>query len=171
MATVFFTNRRFPVGETFDTRDFCDDNREALRSFPPEYQEVEDFLEEVRQEIQATGIDLPQRLCSIMVIPWPEQYEEKRPGARRPDMPDPLGETDYCYYVIPKRGTKRFMVDDRWVQGLIQNWPRISGSSKAYRMARAYWDGQMQTFSERGMSFLFEGHVFIHSICRSRIPA
>jgi hypothetical protein len=183
MATVFFTNRRFPVGEIFDTRDFCEENRKALQSFPPEYQEVEDFLEEVRQEIQETGIDLPQRLCSILVIPWPDVVRvvpgEWKPGQKSlrfspketEEMPDPVGEEGFCYYVIPKRETKRFMVDDRWVQGLIESWPEIAGSSKAYEMARAYWDGQMQTFSERGMSFLFEGPVLIHSVCRSRIPA
>lgn len=171
MPAVFYTNRKFPTGQTFDTRDYCETNQRNLLDYPEAVIEVEEYLEMFRLEAQKQiGIELPSRLCSILVFPSPMRYEmnpRKTLRAQPTDLaPDPAGEGRYCYYVIPKAKTKRLMVDERWVYELIANWEAIAGTGEAHAMAWEYWNGQMFRIGEGTMSFLYEGPVFVESICR-----
>lgn len=187
MATIFYTNRQFRVGEVFDTRDLFEENLEAAMAFQPDVLAVEEFLEEVRQEVAsieepatpghvAKKRDLPRRLWSILVVPWPEMtqvervlYERGAQGKRTlyVEMPDAPGNEPYCYYVLPKQNTKRAMTDDRWVQELVDRWDEIQGSPMAWEMAEQYWRGVPFNFQGMYMTYLLEGPVLVQSVCRT----
>lgn len=191
MANIFYTNRPFRVGEVFDTRDFCEENLETARTFHPDVLDVEEFLEEVREDVASreepatpghfpTKRDLPQRFCSILAIPWPETHEidisRYDPGAqgkpqRLVEMPDAPGIGVYCYYILPKQNTKRAMVDERWVQEMVDRWPEIQRSGVAEEMAEQYWEGKPKTFRGMYMTYLLEGPIFVKSVCRTPVRA
>lgn len=172
MPVVLYTQREFPEGQTFNTLDYCEENQRDLEHFRPEVAQVERFLEEIRLEAQGEAeSELPNRLCSILVVPSPERYEtdpRKTKTREIEDMaPDPSGTGRFCYYVIPKANTKRLMVDERWVHELVENWSELSGTPDAYVMAMHYWAGHLWRFGEGVVAFLFEGPVFVQSLCRT----
>lgn len=184
MPSVFFTDRQFRPGDLIRTRDYCEINRQAIEGLPPEHKEAEDLLEGVRREVRGEmprwaskeiGGDLPQRLCSITIIPWPgfESKGRMLPRGRgagfiRERAPDPVHEAVYCYYVTPKRDAKRVMTDELWVDELVQRWDEVKGTDEAIGIARSYWRGEIAE-SRRGRTqstvFLIEGGVMVDSEC------
>lgn len=172
MPVVWYTQRPFREGEIIDTREFCDANREALDEHPPEEAEVERFLDEVRLDLNP---ELPRRMCSILVTPWPEretvsQFKDESGRiltSKSREAADPPGVGPHCYYVIPKMDTKRLMVDERWVRMLVDRWADIAGSEEAMDMAISYWRSEMFRYDSLGVEYLLEGKVLVQSICRT----
>jgi hypothetical protein len=183
VPNVFFTDRPFRPGDLIHTRDYCEINRQALEALPPEHQEVEDLLEGVRREVirelprwaaKGLGDELPQRTCSITIIPWPRFIKKqgqllprgRGAGFVRERAKDPVRGATYCYYVTPKRDAKRVMTDERWVDGLVQDWDEVQGTDKAVEFAHRYWTGSVMPGSYLDQTtFLVEGSVMIDAEC------
>lgn len=186
MANVFYTDVEFRPGETIDTRGYRAANLGHLAELPPEHGQVEALLEDVRQELEVEGRRtkhthgeefrrvLPERLSSIVVIPWPddyvtEMYDDYQQGwiRKRVPVPDPPGEGAWCYYVRPLPETVRIIADEQWVDELVLKWARLRGTSRARKIALDYWDGQPRWGAglEVRMSALLQGPVLVEAVC------
>jgi hypothetical protein len=180
MPNVFYTDRRFRQGDLVDTRRFCEENQSAVEALGQDHLEVEQLLAEARilaEEERRTERDpffhgLPDRMCSIVVVPWPTYAPARKVYATmyapRELMVDPPGEGRYCWYVTPKRDALRTMTDERWVDALVERWSEIRQAEEAWRMATSYWRGE--PFPETleipsFMSFLVEGLVMVDGEC------
>lgn len=169
MPAVLFSETELPVGRTVNSRDFCGANREALAESDPDRIEVERFLEEVRIDSYP---DLPERVCSVLAIPWPRYAGEFRPrGAtvafeREPLLPPPGGGR-FCYLVTPEKGSRRLTADESWVEAMVEAWPQIRNAFGKWEMANAYWDGQLRD----GVSLLLEGPFRVDEECARPRPA
>lgn len=163
MPAVLFSETELPVGRTIDSHEFCGANRAALAASDRDRIEVEAFLDEVRRESYP---DLPERVCSILTIPWPRYAGEFRPrGAaaaveREPLLPPPGG-ARFCYLVTPEKGARRLTADESWVDAMVEAWPEIRGEFDKWGMANAYWDGQIRD----GVSLLLEGPFRVDEEC------
>lgn len=181
MPNIFFTDRPYKPGDMIQTKDYCESNRQALESLPPEHMEVENFLEEMRKDVveelsllalrEAQGdLPRPNRMCSITLVPWPgftKQIARGRGAAFvRERPPDPFSEARYCYYVTPKRDAKRVMTDERWVDDLVRRWDEVQETYQADEIARSYWMGRLRPNIYRPqLTFLVEGNVMVDAEC------
>jgi hypothetical protein len=168
---VFYTDLEATVGQRFDTQDLCDINREVLEETPPNVQEAEAYLEQVRR---AQFPDAPDRMCSISALPWQEwAWEEKtrkleftKRRERLPNPPPPPKGARFCYYISAprgKQGTRHWLVDEVFAWELADRWDEVKDTPEAWRIARQYWQGHMRRFG--GASFLVDGIVKVDEIC------
>lgn len=182
MPLVFYTNREIPTGQVIDTHGFCEENRIQLESLPPEHSEVENLLETMRRVAipimrESRPLGLPQRICSITAIPWPESEENpedfagfmKRETLKPMPDPPPLEDYDFCYYVTIRKRTRTAFVDERWVKELVARWGELKGTQESRMMAMEYWTGGIMAVTLVPYIILLEGPVMVHSICRSRL--
>lgn len=163
MPTVFHTQAELPLGEIFDTRDFCDANRGALLTSSRDRREAETFLEEVRKESYPQA---PERVCSILTIPWARYQGEFLPRGKgaafqRERLAVPKLPGLRCYFVTPLPGFKALTSSEEWVDELVDRWREIRGTFEKWEIANAYWDGMVRD----GVSILIEGPVRIDEEC------
>lgn len=163
MPVILYTNERFEVGSMFDTRDYCDLNRRALEEATDEEREVEAFLEEVRKE-HFHGA--PDRVCAVvgMLLPSkePNVRHDRGWGTTEMPAPEPMGSGTYCYHIQAVRGAERMLADESLVGRLVQGWPEIKNGFEKWRLAQAYWKGDVA----RGYSMLIRGPVKVEAECR-----
>jgi len=167
MPIVLYTNEKLEVGSVVDTRKFCGLNAEALRGGTREEQEVEGFLEEVREEHFP---EAPDRLCSVVGIPIPRMTGRVREGDvasgkwfafTEIETPEPPGWGEYCYHIVGERGSKRVSVDEGWVGKLVEDWNGLRGSFERWKLASDYWAGKIF----REYSVLIQGPIRVVSEC------
>lgn len=163
MPTVFHTQAKFPQGEVFDTRDFCEANRNALLAARRDRAEAEGFLEEVRRESYP---EAPERVCSILTVPWARYHGEYLPrgrGAafRRERVAVPRVAGLRCYLVTPLPGFRGLTSSEEWVDELVDRWREVGGTFEKWEIANAYWEGLLRD----GVSVLIEGPVRVDEEC------
>jgi hypothetical protein len=163
MPVILYTNEQFAVGSVFDTRDYCDLNRQALEAATAAERAVEEFLEEVRREHYQ---DAPDRVCAVvgMLIPSRESLVRHDRGWGTTDMPapEPTGVGAYCYHIQEAPGADHLMADESFVGMLVQRWPELRKRFEKWKLAQAYWNGEVR----RGYSMLIRGPVKVQSECR-----
>jgi 2-phospho-L-lactate transferase/gluconeogenesis factor (CofD/UPF0052 family) len=172
-----WSDQEFRVGDILDTKQFCRENRAFVESLSPEYAQIEALLSEARETVieertrevahtrgvtQRTSMkfmerEFPDRLCSILAVPWP-MY-----GSRERSV-DLMAKGRYCYYVMPKRDSKRLVTSESWVDELFERWHEIRGTKEAEELAKSYWRGNVP----RGygmQAMVIEGQVLIEAEC------
>ena len=158
---VWYTDFEATPGEILDTRELCDRNFQELARAAAVDRAVERLLEEIRRTEYP---EAPDRVCSIIVVPWPRSRVEKVYATRHVRFPVPElpGYGARCYRLAPTAGSRRWMADETIVEGLRRDWAGLSKDREAAReRARDYWEGRLGG----GLHYLFQGPVRVEEEC------
>lgn len=160
MTNVLYTAAQFSPSEIFDTQMFCGPNSQAMEAEGLIRSEVEAFLESVRALLteeyrESTGRDLPGRNCGISTVIWPDNvgYNPPASGGR-------------CYTVRPRSSEATWaVVDEDWVDLLMEEWPEARGTERAMELAELYWGGTPRHYGPGSSNLLIEGKVEVLADC------
>lgn len=157
MSLVWYTNVDLAEGAVIDTNDYCEMNRQALSDASKVERDVEAFLEKVREQEFPKA---PQRICSILAVPWHGPTEQELRAGRKQDAQEPAGYGEHCYRVVPGKEVQLWMVDEIFTERLWAGWARFVEQDKL-NLARAFWAGRVR----RSYSTLLSGEVRVVSRC------